>query len=171
MKTEKICCCFLCCLVFFSFFGCTENTAEKQQIIGGADTKTSIIVGQAQSAQSPAATEDTADDASAFDKKTYTPKISEDTAREIGKSALEADYAGGDSGYAVAAFTYKSTALHAPQESAMAFNGGRDGQAENKSGHPYWVVTFFYTESLCDHAYYCIDAETGDVLYGGFYGD
>lgn len=98
--------------------------------------------------------------------------LTKEQAQEAAQKALNEQAARGEI-FSAEDFELQDTQLLAANEEFMAFNAGYGDSAEteNTSGNPYYAVTFFYTDSVADVAYYCVDAVTGDILYSGYMGD
>lgn len=98
--------------------------------------------------------------------------ITEDEAQKYAYEALKKQ---SDEGYvsSIENFTLDSIELMAEDESYMAYNAGyyNTAEAENYTGHSYYVISYKDNTQLCDFAYYCVDAMNGDILYEGYMGD
>lgn len=98
--------------------------------------------------------------------------ITEDEAQKLAYEALKKQ---SEEGYvsSIENFTLDSITLLAEDESYMAYNAGyyNTAEAENYTGHSYYVVSYKDNTQLCDFAYYCVDAMNGDILFEGYMGD
>lgn len=63
---------------------------------------------------------------------------------------------------------YDEIELKKPNESFFAFGTEYN---PNKSGHSYYGISFFDTNTTSDYYYYCIDTVTGEVIFESMMGD
>lgn len=104
--------------------------------------------------------------------KTIPYAITETEAHNTADVALKEEIDSGNMGSAED-YQFESIELLAADDSFMAYNGGygETSETENTTGHSYYAVSYRYTESIADVAYFCIDAMNGDILYSGYMGD
>lgn len=95
--------------------------------------------------------------ASNYNMANYRPKISADKALAAARKAVVKE-------------TNKSLSLF-EESDAELFNSNIISAELNSSGHPLYLIEFFDTESASDFYRYYIDAENGDLVYSGLYGD
>jgi len=154
-RTLKILVCLVSIAVICSFFGCSK---ENEEIIGGADNKTSIIVSEST----------TVNDIG----KSVSYVLSEDEAKEKAYAALKQDCDNGKYS-SIDKFEFAKVVLYNSDEGCIAFNRGYGdtSETENFTGHSYYAVSFEDTSQIASFAYYCIDAINGDLLFGSYMGD
>lgn len=143
------------------FAGCSANKAEENS------TDTSQTVQNTQATQQETST------VIQEDKEKEIPySITEDEAQEFAYKALKKQSEEG-SVSSLENFTLYSIDLLAEDESYMAYNAGYYNipEAENYTGHSYYVVSYKDNTQLCDFAYYCVDAMNGDILFEGYMSD
>lgn len=169
---NRVCKILLCILSFtliISFFGCSTKNADESEIIGGADDKTNIIMSDNKTTN---AEKTTVGDLG----KSISYVLTEDEAKEKAYAALKKEFENGRYSAMqvdIDAFEFSSTKLKSSDEGSIAFNRGygNTDETENFSGHAYYCVEYKVTTQLCDFAYLCIDAVTGDLLFSGYMGD
>lgn len=152
--------------VICSLFGCSKND---ENIIGGADSKTAIIVTEGSTDKSTSETESTTVNDIG---KSISYVLSKDEAKEKAYAALKQDCDSGEYS-SIDEFAFAKVVLYNADDGCIAFNCGygNTSESENFTGHSYYAVSFEDTSQIAGFAYYCIDAVNGDLLFGSYMGD
>ena len=162
MKKLIICLAVLTAAAYI-FAGCAADNGGESNTV----SNTSETVSDTQSTEPETAT--------ALDEDTGEAipyVITEKQAQDAAYSRLKAQSEAGNYD-SVDKYEFESIELKAESEEFMAYNAGygNTSETENLTGHSYYAVSYFYTDSLADIVYFCVDAMTGDILFEGYMGD
>lgn len=132
------------------FAGCSAQKGANNEAAGETATQTTVI----------------------NTGETVSYAISEDDAKSTAYAELQKKSDSGEYGD-ISKFTFAGIELLGARAGIYGYNMGygTDAESENTSGNPYYCVCYNYDPELCDTAYFCIDAMTGDLLFSGYMGD
>lgn len=164
-RTLKI----LICLVFAAviicaFFGCS---GKSEKITGDTDENADVIASEQKTTEEEKE-RTTVDELG----KSISFVLTEEDAEERAYTALKQKCDQGT--YSdIKNFSFSWVELKRSDEGCAAFNNGygNTSETENFSSHAYYTVGYTDTSELAGHAYICIDAVNGDVLFSGYSGD
>lgn len=164
---KKLLICLLTLTVICIFTGCT-SAKNDSEIIGGADGKTSIIVTDNKDIAETGKPLNQSEENKTVPVVSITEDEAKNTAFEDLKKKCKDGYYND-----IENFEFTDISILEHDESCIAYNSGYGDSAEteNFSGHAYYCVEYKITNQLCDFVYYCIDAQTGDLLFSGYMGD
>lgn len=161
IKHAKIIILLLC--IISAFTGCSnsEGSTQKESSTTNTEQSTNDI------------SESTTENATEFSTMVENgdPVISEEDAKKIAYKALEEECNKKTFADNINDFTFKEIKRCDIREHYCAFNIGYDENAYNKSGHPYYAVSYTDNSEISGFAYFCIDMRNGDLLFSGYMGD
>lgn len=175
-KTYKVFAFILSIVMICLLFGCSKAENDNE-IIGGADDKTNIIMSDNESPNNLDTETRNEEKTTVGDLgKSISYVLTEDEAKEKAYAALKKEFENGRYSAMqvdMEAFEFNLIELKGSDEGSIAFNRGygNTDETENFSGHAYYYVEYKVTTQLCDFAYLCIDAVNGDLLFSGYMGD
>lgn len=160
MKKTVLCMSVLLVAIAMVFASCS---AEKPA--GGSNAKEP----ESQSAGANTGEEASTETALLETGETVSFSVTSEEAKNIAFEALQKKCSAGEYG-SINDFEFEESTLLGSKQAKCGFNTGFEG-CQNTTGHAYYFVSFKYTPELCDIAYFCVDAITGDILFESYMGD